>query len=149
LVIAIVVIGAAIPALTRNWLDVTKSSIRSEELFDSTSYNEQLMEEIESKRFDERTGPPWTQASFFAATRSDESDENNRTRFDDVDDYNGFTEALPDGYRSSVQVSYVNVTGTVWQTVAGDETDFKRIAVTVSRMNMRASTTLIAVKGRY
>jgi prepilin-type N-terminal cleavage/methylation domain-containing protein len=149
LVIAIVVIGIAIPALTRNWFDITKRSIESEELFDSTSYGEQLMEEIKSKRFDERVELPWTPVNFFGAKRADESNENNRTRYDDVDDYDGFNETLPGNFRSSVRVAYVNLTGTAWQNVTGDETDFKRVIVTVSRMNVRANTTLAAVIGRY
>jgi type II secretory pathway pseudopilin PulG len=150
LVVAIIVIGLAIPALTRNWFDITKRSIQSEELFDSTSYGEQLMEEIKSKRFDERTEPPWTPENFFAAQRADETYEiNNRTRYDDVDDYDGFSEALSGSYRSSVQVSYVNLTGTAWQQIAGDETDFKRVIVSISRADGRANTTMNAVIGRY
>jgi type II secretory pathway pseudopilin PulG len=149
LIIAIIVIGAAIPALTRNWFDITKRSVQSEGLFDATSYGEQLMEEIRSKRFDERIEIPWTPANFFGAKRADESDETSRARYDDVDDYNGFNETLPGGFRSLAQVAYVNVTGTSWQSVAGDETDFKRITVTVSRANIPANTTLVSVVGKY
>lgn len=145
LVIAIIVIGLAIPALTRNWFDITQRSIRSEEIFDSASYNEQLMEEIKSKRFDESTEPPWTPENSLGV----ESDEDTRAKYDDIDDYDGFGETLPGGFQSSVQVAYVDLSGTVWQAVTGQETDFKRVNVTVSRTNGGSSTTLVAVKGRY
>ena len=149
LVVAIIVVGLAIPALTRNWFDITKRSVQSEELLDSTSYGEQLMEEIKSKRFDERIDIPWTPENFFSARRADESDENARDRYDDVDDYAGFNETLPGGYRSSVQVAYVNLTGSSWRNVTGDESDFKRITVFVSRSDTRANTTLVSVVGEY
>jgi len=149
LIVAIVVVGLALPALTRNWFDVTKRSVESERLFDSTSYGEQLMEEIKSKRFDELTEEPWTPADRFGTRRADESGENSRDLYDDVDDYDGLNETLPGGFSRSVQVAYANMTGAAWQTVAGDTTDFKRISVTVSRTNMDSSTTLSAVVSKY
>jgi MSHA pilin protein MshD len=149
IVIAIVVIGLTVPVLTRNWFDVTRSSVRSETLYDAVSYGEQLMEEIKSKRFDEQLEPPWTPANLFGARRSNEGNEATRALYDDVDDYDGLNETLSSGLRGAVRVEYVNMTGSAWQTVAGDETDFKRVTVTVSRNTLLTNTTLSTIVGRY
>jgi prepilin-type N-terminal cleavage/methylation domain-containing protein len=150
MVIAIVIVGIAIPVLIRNWADVTMRSVESETISDAAFYAEQLMEEITSKRFDERTEPAWTAANLFGAQRADESDEaNNRTRFDDVDDYNGFTEPLPRSFVSLVSVQYANLTGTTWQAVASGTTDFKRVTVNISRKKLLNAATLVTVVGRY
>jgi prepilin-type N-terminal cleavage/methylation domain-containing protein len=150
LVIAVVIVGIAVPVLVRNWADVTIRSVESETISDAAFYAEQLMEEIKSKRFDERTDPPWTAGNLFGAKRADESDEmNNRTRFDDVDDYDGFTEPLPRSFVSLVSVQYANLTGTTWQAVASGTTDFKRVTVNISRKNILNAATLVTVIGRY
>lgn len=149
LVIAIVIVGIAIPVLIRNWADVTMRSVESETISDSAFYAEQLMEEIKSKRFDERTEPAWTAANLFGAQRADESDETNRSRYDDVDDYNGFTEALPRSFVSLVSVQYANLTGTTWQAAASGTTDFKRVTVNISRNKLLNAATLVTVIGRY
>ena len=149
LVIAVVIVGIAIPVLVRNWADVTIRSVQSETISDAAFYAEQLMEEIKSKRFDERTEPAWTAANFFGARRADESDETNRSRYDDVDDYDGFTEALPRSFVSLVSVQYANLTGTTWQAIASGTTDFKRVTVNISRKNIPNAATLVTVIGRY
>ena len=150
LVIAIVIAGIAIPVLVRNWADVTIRSVESETISDSAFYAEQLMEEIKSKRFDERPEPAWTAANLFGARRADESDEtNNRTRYDDIDDYDGFTEPLPRSFVSLVSVQYANLTGTTWQAVASGTTDFKRVTVNISRKKLLNAATLVTVIGRY
>jgi prepilin-type N-terminal cleavage/methylation domain-containing protein len=150
LVIAVVIVGIAIPVLVRNWADVTMRSVESETISDAAFYAEQLMEEIKSKRFDEQTEPAWTAANLFGAKRADESDEtNNRTRYDDIDDYDGFTEALPRSFVSLVSVQYANLTGASWQAVASGTTDFKRVTVNISRKNIPKAAALVTVVGRY
>jgi type II secretory pathway pseudopilin PulG len=148
LVIAIVIVGIAIPVLVRNWADVTVRSVQSESMSDAAFYAQQMMEEIASKRFDERTEPEWTAANFFGARRADESDETNRDRYDDIDDFANFTEPLSRGFRSLVIVEYANLTGATWQAVASGTTDFKRVTVRISRNNM-PDAALVTVVGRY
>jgi type II secretory pathway pseudopilin PulG len=148
LVIAIVIVGIAIPVLVRNWADVTVRSVQSESMSDAAFYAQQMMEEIVSKRFDERTEPEWTAANFFGARRADESDETNRDRYDDIDDFANFTEPLSRGFRSLVIVEYANLTGATWQAVASGTTDFKRVTVRISRNNM-PDAALVTVVGRY
>lgn len=104
----------------------------------ATSYAQELMEVIESKRFDENTVPPWT-ASANLGVDLDESRANKGT-FDDVDDFmtsgaNSCTDPWvttpATGYSRSVVVDYVTLNVTTWQTSI-DPTDYKRIIVSVN-----------------
>ncbi|MCU0651193.1 MAG: hypothetical protein MUC52_03055 [Candidatus Omnitrophica bacterium] len=148
MVIAIVVVGLAIPPLARNWFDVTTRSIRSERSADAAFYGQELMEEIRTKRFDEEINPPWTTAAQFGAKRPDENDETTRAKFDDVDDFAGYNDTL-NGYRRWVAVNYANITASTWQSAAA-ETDFKRVAVSVTRNGTAATNiTLTTVFERY
>jgi MSHA pilin protein MshD len=132
LVSVIVVVGIAVPALLTVWADISWRSVRSEALSDSALYAHDLMEEVRSKRFDEADEPPWTATAQFSCRRPDETNETGRNLFDDVDDYDNFTETAGPGYQCSVRVDYMQLNGTVWQP-AGSVTDFKRIAITVAR----------------
>lgn len=128
LVAVIVVVGIAVPALLTVWADISWRSVRSEALSDSALYAHDLMEEVRSKRFDEADEKPWTVPAHFGPDLG----ESGRNLYDDADDFNNFTETVGAGYLCSVAVGYMQLNGAVWQPAAGT-TDFKRIAVTVSR----------------
>ncbi len=148
MVVAIVVIGLAIPALTRNWYDVTVRSSRSEAMADAGFYAAQMMENITALRFDEELNPPWTPKAQFGGTRPDETDEA-VDAFDDVDDLDGYSNTTQDGFLRTVQVDYISLDGAAWQT-SGIETNFKRVVVRVSKQQPGAGMVTIAtIVGRY
>jgi type II secretory pathway pseudopilin PulG len=148
LVVIIVVVAIAIPALLNTWAGISWRSMNSEFIADADIYLRELMEEIKVKRFDEVTSRPWTASSLFASGRSDETEEvNNRTRFDDIDDYNGYADSTG-GFNRSVNVSYVNLTGSNWQDVAGP-TDFKRVRVSVDRARNAISVSTATIISGY
>jgi hypothetical protein len=67
------------------WADVAWRSSRSEVISDAIFYSQQLMEEIKSKRFDNRTSSPWTNSADLGVdTGETRSDKNT---FNDVDDF--------------------------------------------------------------
>jgi len=145
MIVAIVVVGLAVPALTRNWVDVTLRSARSEAMADSVFYGQQLMEEITAKRFDEELNPPWTPKAQFGP----DSGETSKDEFDDVDDFDGYANTTADGFTRAVRVDYVGLTGTVWNQV-GTESEFKRIQVSVSKSRVGVqNVTMATIVGRY
>ena len=123
MVVIIVVMGLAIPALLNNWADLSWRSVQSEIIADETFYAQALLEEIKSKEFvdpdypdDQALGPNSGETYPY---------------FDDVDDYNGFDNTTA-GFRRTVAVDYANLTSSTWQHSAV-YTDFKRIKVSVFR----------------
>jgi MSHA pilin protein MshD len=149
MVVAIVVVGIAIPALTRNWVDVTTRSARSEAMSDAVFLGQQLMEEITARRFDEEFNAPWTPKAQFGARRSDEHDETTWDKFDDVDDFDGYTNTTSGGFTRSVSVDYIALTGTAWNTV-GTVSDYKRIVVSVSKPQAGVANIIMAtIVGKY
>jgi Tfp pilus assembly protein FimT len=123
MVVIIVVVGLAIPALLNNWAGLSWRSVQSEIIADETFYSQALLEEIKSKEFVDPNDPN-NQA---LGPNSGETYPN----FDDVDDYNGFDNTTA-GFRRRVVVDYVTLTSSTWQ-YSASYTDFKRIKVSVSR----------------
>ena len=149
-VLAIAVLAIAIPTLLTVIAQVTQRSVRSSTLLRSTRTGQELLEQILSVRFDERTakdangnwstvpGPePLTTGRDGAANEQ----AGNQATFDDVDDFNGFNETLAGalaGYRRSVTVAYVapsnlNASLTIPGSVPNNWTpSYKRVVVTVT-----------------
>lgn len=131
LVVVIVVLGLAIPPLLTMWANVAWRSAASELLADSAFYAQQLTEEIKSKSFVDPDDPNNTNLGVNSGEGS-----NDRTTFDDVDDFVGCTDvsviAPGTGYVRSATVTYVSLSGSTWQ-ISGSATDYKRVTVTVSR----------------
>jgi type II secretory pathway pseudopilin PulG len=149
MIVAIVVVGVAVPALTKNWVDVSVRSSKTEALADAGFYGGQMMEEITAKRYDEELNPPWTPKAQFGTGRSDENDETGWAAFDDVDDFDGYTNTTPDGFTRAVLVDYMSLNGAAWET-AGTESDFKRIEVRVSKPRLGVgNVTMTTIVGRY
>jgi MSHA pilin protein MshD len=119
-----------------------------------------LMEEIVCKQFDEDPLNPDTTANLGPDRGETRSGTPPNGNYDDVDDYDGFTETPPrevdgtqmteyTGYTRSVVVDYVLATNL--DTVSTAITSYKRITVTVSWTSGGAaqSTVLRAIKGNY
>lgn len=145
MLVAIVVFGLAIPALTRNWYDVTVRSSRSEAMADAGFYAAQMMEEITARRFDEEWNPPWTPEAQFGP----ETGENGWDAFDDVDDFDGYANTTADGFTRTVEVGYIGLNGGQWE-AAAEGSNFKRVVVRVSKPQTGVvNVTMTTIVGRY
>jgi len=140
MVTIIVVMGLAIPVLLNMWADVARRSGRSEAIAEATFYAEELMEEIKSKAFEDPNQTPGF---------GPESGEGGRLNYDDVDDFNGYSDSPAVGYNRSCVVNYMTLSVSTW-VVSGSPTDFKRISVTVSRNdNLASGVSLITIVAAY
>ena len=119
-----------------------------------------LMEEIICKSFDEDPTNPTSSANLGPERNESRSGAPTTRNYDDVDDYDGYTETPPKevdgtvmtdytGYTRSVVVEYVSETNL--DTVSTAITRYKRITVTVSWTSggTAQSTVLRAIKGNY
>lgn len=111
MVAIIVILGLTIPVLLTMWADVAWRSARSEQLADATFYAQQLMEEVRSKRFDDKSGQPWTNSASFGVDTGESS--SNSAGFDDIDDFIGSTDTNittpTPGFTRSVTMDYVRI----------------------------------------
>ncbi len=150
MVAVIVVLGMAIPTLLTAFSSAAWRSSRSENIADATFYAQELMEEVKSKGFDENITPPWTK------TLGPDSGET-YPNFDDIDDFNGYSDTPAAGFTRSVAVDFVRLSGSTWGscTFSGNcvaattctscnECCYKRIQVTVSN-NVTGNVTLVSV----
>jgi len=148
LVAVLVVAGIAIPVLMTMWANISWRSVGSENVADTTSYARALMEEIKSKKFDQKTTSPWTSSASLGIDTG-ENRADSRT-FNDVDDYintNDLNITVPaPGYVRWASVEYVNLSatngwqacgsvpcGTVSLCTSCSECCYKRITVNVRR----------------
>jgi MSHA pilin protein MshD len=136
MIVIIVVIGIAIPVLMRMWADLALRSTDSEVIADSTFLAGGLMEEIKSKKFVDPQEPSNT----LLGPNSGEV----YPAFDDVDDYNNFTDTPQPSYKRQVWVSYSSLDGaSAWKPV-GTPTDYKYIKVNVSRTDNLSSNIFLS-----
>lgn len=139
LIVAIVVFSVAIPPLLTMVSDVVRKHAQGEVTYKATVLGRDLLEEILTKRFDEKTtktGGEWS-------TIGPDKGETDRERYDDVDDYDGFTDEPINGYTERVSVHYVDPDSSPAACLNGSQTypldcykddrslDYKRIDVTV------------------
>jgi hypothetical protein len=90
MVVIIVVMGIAIPALLRTWADLSWRSTQGEGIADAATMCQQLLEEIRVKRYDERDTFPWTAGSSFGVDTSETASDS--STYSDIDDYTGSTD---------------------------------------------------------
>ena len=129
--ITIMVLGLAIPPIMVLFAHIGQRSIESE--FRMTAYQlaEGLLEEVLSKRYDENDSSPWS------TTLGPDSGESTRSAYDDIDDFDGYTEnpvsGFP-GFSRLVTVYYLDPDTDDLNTVQADSagTDYKRIDVSVT-----------------
>lgn len=148
----IVIVAIAIPALLVILGQEAKQGVNAELMISATNVGQALMEEIRSKRWDENspippvvyTIPPGPEAGEARATCT-----GTPNTFDDVDDYNGYSETCTWGgpdYTTDVVVCYVDATDL--NTCVAGPTDYKRIEVTVSNPNI-GTVELVTVVTNY
>lgn len=135
--IAYVLLVFALVSLVPVFIVAIRAGAKTEQLQTATYLSNELLEEVRLRRWDERTPASGAHISAPSALGRDgaESATDKRT-FDDVDDFDGWTEsaptdpvmrALPDfkSYRRSVTVAYVDSA----MAVSVPVTDYKTITV--------------------
>lgn len=138
LIAVIVVFSLAIPPIILLLYQLRIRGIRAEKLSQANFLARSLMEEVLSKRYDEKTRPPWSNPL------GPERGETSRDEYDDVDDFDGFNETSISGFPGfsrSVVVYYVNPDLTtpqppyhldIVQPDSSNILDYKRVDVSVS-----------------
>ncbi len=137
MVMVIVVLAIAIPPLLNMFSEVGINSVQAEFQNTASLIGQSYMEEIISKKFDETlVNDPLASAPWSDPLGSDGGES--RSSYDDVDDFDGYTEdpvANYTGFSTSVTVYYVDPDSSDLDTVQPDSSsslDYKRIDVTVT-----------------
>jgi MSHA pilin protein MshD len=146
--LTLVVIAVAMTALNAALIMIIKSNSAGEASIVATHLSQRMLEEIRLRRWDERTPTPadYTRnRSVIGIDGGSESLSDKRT-FDDIDDFNGWTESPPKdpamtpmtdfaGYTSSVTVRYLSLT-TLAPTTS--RTDIKMVSVCTWRRSRKS-----------
>jgi Tfp pilus assembly protein PilV len=131
LLVGIVVLAFAILSLIQLFSNLSVSRVHASYRNTGTLLTQELMEEIMSKRFDEMEGKD---ASGYWSTTGVDTGETagNKSTFDDVDDFSGWSEALTgdfNGFTRTASVIYV-APGNL-NTASTRDNEYKRITVQV------------------
>ena len=134
--LAVVILSVGLVALGPAFVMTIKASKGAEQIKVATQLSVELLEEIRLHRWDEGTPTPSAAISQGSATLGIDSGESaaDKTTFDDIDDFNGWTENPPkdpmmqslanfSGYSRSVTVRYVDST----LAVSAVPTDYKQV----------------------
>ena len=151
IVLVIVILGIAMLPLLITYANVITRGMNREAISVAGSLAEELMEEIESKNYDNNPESPWTQKQNLGPDGTE-----TRETFNDVDDFEGWSEnPIPgfSGYSSSVEVYYVkpkNLDDINPEPPIGptEYTDFKKIIVTVTH-SQAGEIKLVSVRQGY
>jgi MSHA pilin protein MshD len=138
--LAAALVSLALVALLPTFILSIKASKRSEQTKVAAQLAIELLEEIRLRRWDELTPIPSAAIAQGSAAIGVDTGENaaDKRTFNDVDDFNGWTENLPQdpmmqpladfaGYRRSATVQYVNST----LSPSASPTDYKQVSVCV------------------
>jgi Tfp pilus assembly protein PilV len=135
--IAYVILIVALVALVPVFIMAIRAGTKMEQLQTATYLSEELLEEVRMRRWDELTAASLAYIPIPSALGVDAGETAGiKTTFDDIDDFNGYTEAgvldpmgnaLPDfkSYTRTVTVAYVDANLNVSVPV----TDYKKITV--------------------
>lgn len=147
LIFAIVLLGVAMPPLLNMFASTTESAANVDALPVATALGKELMEEIKARKFDELAGKGST-GNWSTTLVSDTGETaTNKSTFDDVDDFNGWTQSFGTtypNYSASVSVDYVTGTDlnsplSIPSPVPNNWTpSYKRVVVTVSNSQQLA-----------
>ncbi len=152
IIMIIVIVAIAIPTLLVLLGQGAKQGVYAELEIVATNVGQALMEEIRSNRWDENSPiPPGAYTSPLGPEVGEARTActGSPSTFDDVDDYNGYTETCSWGgpsYTTGVELCYVNATDL--NTCVAGPTDYKRIEVTVSNPNI-GTVELVTVVTNY
>ncbi|MFQ5839309.1 MAG: hypothetical protein ACE5HK_01140 [Candidatus Methylomirabilales bacterium] len=138
LILVILLIALALPAMMRLFIEATRDSTLSATVTGAHALASTLLEEIRSKRWDENAGAP-------SPILGPEVGET-RPTYDDVDDFTGLNESPPldsqgttmagfENFRQQVSVCYV--ANTDLDTCVGGTSNYKRVTATVTTASQR------------
>lgn len=153
IVLLILILSVAIPSLVQVFAETTVTGAKAAILPTATLLGNGLMEEIKARKFDELNSKN-ASGNWSAVLGSDSGEAADKTLFDDVDDFNGWTQGFGSSYPSytaSITVRYVNsndlnTTLAVPSPVPNNWTpSYKSIRVTVSNPGLAADITLTTV----
>jgi len=157
IVIVIVVLAIAMLPLLSMFANVVRDSAEEQIIPTANLLAQELMEEIISKRYDEMEYPgfkdgsyTWTQKRYLGPDTGTGEDSQDKSTFDDVDDFKDWLEdPLPNfpGYSSRVEVFYVFPGDLDTEATIGnrESTDFKKIKVFISFQG-EEKVSLVSVK---
>jgi len=139
--IAVLVLGLVLVPLLSQFYIGFQGNKNAELVTQAVDLAADIMEEIKSRQFDENVFPDEPVSAGALGVDAGEN-ANDRTTFDDVDDYLGWQKSPPqtiDGvtltdfsqFSRSVSVGYVALSGSNWVSSA-TTTSYKRIVVTVT-----------------
>lgn len=152
-VLLITILAVAIPPLVQLFSETAVTGAQAAILPTATMFANGLMEEIKSRKFDE-LGSKSASGNWSTAFGPDSGEAGNKTLFDDVDDFNRWTQVFgspQQAYTASVSVSYVAATNlnqplSIPSPVPNSWTpSYKQIRVTVSNPGLVNSLTLTTV----
>ncbi|MFH1777677.1 MAG: hypothetical protein ABH952_09005 [Candidatus Omnitrophota bacterium] len=140
-ILALIILGVVLIPLLSQFYTGFRGTQTAECVTQAVDLANDLMEEIKSRRFDENIYPggPVTPAALGIDTGENAND---RTTFDDVDDYHNWQKSPPEAidgtvlsdfarFNRRVTVEYVTLSGADW-VISGIMTYYKKITVTVS-----------------
>ena len=136
--IAYVLLAVAIVALVPVFIVAIKAGTTTQQLQTATYLSVELMEEVRMRKWDERTdGGTFAHIAAPSTIGRDGAESaTDKRQYDDIDDFNGWTEGVPydpvmrvltdfSEYRRTVAVVYVDSS----MAVSGLATDYKKITV--------------------
>lgn len=153
LVLLISILSIATPLLVQLFAETAVTGAKAAILPTATMLGNGLMEEIKARKFDELDAKA-ASGNWSTVLASDAGETGNKTLFDDVDDFNGWTQdfgASYSSYTALVTVGYVassdlNTTLAVPSPTPDDWTpSYKSIRVTVVNPGLAADIDLVTV----
>jgi MSHA pilin protein MshD len=152
---AVMILALALVPLLSQFYVGFQGNINAEIVTQATDLANELTEEIKSKRFDENEFPEDPVSAGSLGTDLSE-DPDDRSTFDDVDDYNNWSQSPPqsmegsvlsdfDEFTRSVEVSYIRINGDTWEP-SSSTSFYKRVVVRVTHPKLDEKTieTIIA-----
>lgn len=134
MVVVIIILSIAMLPILTMFGNVLNKAAESQIIPVATLLGQDLLEEIEARRYDEHIEPPWTAKKDLG--EDDGEDSSDKDTFDDADDFIDWEEdpisGYP-GYSSSVEVYYVEPDDLNTEAAIGPtgKTDFKKIIVKI------------------
>jgi len=150
LIFAMVVLGLAVTAMMSALGTVSRNAITSEDTARLSFFTESLMEDVMGKRFDNNGANCCANVSNCTAFGSlgHETGEV-PANYNDIDDYNNYTDSPASGFTRSANVVYASLNATnVWQANNTSRTDQKMVTVSANRTGGGYKVTLTGMKSR-
>lgn len=157
-VMVIVLLAIVVPGIMLYFTQGVKDSAYSQRRNIAVFLAEALMEEIQSKRWDETASINLTCSNASAVLGADAGET--RINFDDIDDFNAVVGVFPpqnsqgaslgsayQGFSQTIQIWYVNA-GSLDAPVAGS-TCYKRISVRITDTTTGEITELVSLRTSY